>query len=131
MTLLPPFPTDDECLALLDLALQPGPRCSDCAGTGQPVVPAPGEQCPGCNGRGTVGITLTGVLDLLSGYDPAKVTQAVNEYDQPIPDVFVYEGGALYRPEDVIAALLAEVRLLRARLDVVSDSAGVDNKGAE
>jgi hypothetical protein len=80
---LPPFPIDDETLDLIELAL------------------------------GDARVTLTGVLDLLSGYDDAKTAPALNEYDQPIPDVHVYTGGPLYHPNDVIQALIAEVRSLR------------------
>jgi hypothetical protein len=122
---LGPFPTDDETLDLLLVALEPGPRCSDCAGSGQPVVPGPGELCGTCNGRGSLGVTLTGVLDLLSGYDPAQVTQLVNEYDQPVPDVYEYTGGAIYVAEDVIRALIAEVRSLRS-VGRVSPDSGVE-----
>lgn len=77
--LLPPFPTDDETLGLLDAAL-------DVTTTGRS--------------------SLVALLDMLSGFDPRRfqpVAPGVWEYPEPV-----------YDSHDVIAALVAEVRRLRA-----------------
>jgi len=57
-------------------------------------------------------MSVTGLLDFLSGYDPAKAVLALNEYDQPMPDVQEYPE-PIYSRDCVIRALIAEVRRLR------------------
>ena len=50
--------------------------------------------------------SLWGTLDLLSGYDETQVRPLAD-------DVVEYVGGPLYHPDDVLRALMAEVRRLR------------------
>jgi hypothetical protein len=57
-------------------------------------------------------MNLPQLLNFLSGYDESKLRQAMNEYDQPVPDIFEYPD-AIYHPFDVIRSLIAEVRRLR------------------
>lgn len=58
-------------------------------------------------------MSLPQLLDFLSGYDPAKLQPVLNEYDTPMPDVSLYPE-PLFSRDDVIRALIAEVRRLRA-----------------
>ena len=57
-------------------------------------------------------MSVTALLDFLSGYDPAKAVPALNAYDQPLPDVQEYPEPVFTR-DCVIRALIAEVRRLR------------------
>ncbi len=74
---MPEFPVDDETLDLIAACLEPD------------------------------GPSLTGVLDVLSGYDESKVVDIEDGIKQ-------YVGGRLYVVEDVVQSLLAEVRRLRS-----------------
>lgn len=56
--------------------------------------------------------TLSQLLDFYSGYDPTKIKQLSEPGDEP--EVVEYVGGSVYHPHDVIRALIAEVRRLRA-----------------
>lgn len=90
------FPVDDFTLDQIEHALD-GAYTVDPDGT-QTLVGAD--------------FSLSQLLDFLSGYDPSRLAQAVNDYDTPIPDVFEYPD-AVYHPNDVIRALITEVRRLR------------------
>ena len=83
---LPDFPVDEETLALLDQALDP-------TATGVSSVGA--------------------LLDLLSGYDPAKVQPVLDDEGRPLQHIVEYPE-PIYHSHDVIRALMAEVRRLRA-----------------
>lgn len=85
---LPDFPVDEETLALLDRALDP-------TATGVSSVGA--------------------LLDLLSGYDPAKVRAMFDDDGCEVPGIVEYPD-AVYHTHDVLRALMAEVRRLRGRL---------------
>ena len=93
---LPPFPVDDFTLDQIEHAM-----------AGVYTIDDDGE-------HRLIGaeFSFNQLLDFLSGYDERKLTQAVNQYDTPIPDVFEYPD-AIYHPNDVIRALVAEVRRLR------------------
>ena len=95
---LPPFPVDDMTLSVVYDSLD---QVFDCVPGSEPVsVSGPG-------------FGLWDVLNHLSGFDPSRLVQAVNEYDQPIPDMYHYPDPT-YSPEDVIRALIDEIRALRA-----------------
>lgn len=83
---LPDFPVDEATLALLDRAL-------DSSLTGVSSVGA--------------------LLGLLSCYDPTKLRPLLDEDGYEVPG-FVEYPDAIYHPHDVIRALMAEVRRLRA-----------------
>lgn len=93
---LPPFPVDDFTIDQIEHALG-GSFTVDEAGVHTLV----GSD-----------FTFDQLLNFLSGYDESKLTPSVNEYDTPIPDQFEYPD-PIYRPTDVIRALIAEVRRLR------------------
>lgn len=96
---LPPFPVDDETLNVVyDSMNRVVAHVTD---SGEHVYTD--DSAP---------FSLAQVLDMLSGYDETKVVQAVNEYDQPIPDIYEYPG-AVYHPHDLIRALIDEIRRLR------------------
>lgn len=99
---LPPFPVDDFTLNLLVESMDRVVVGFAADDPSQPII-------EGCE------FSLPQLLDFLSGYDESKSVQAVNEYDQPIPDLYHYEGGPLYHIYDVIKALIAEVRQLRGQ----------------
>jgi hypothetical protein len=63
--------------------------------------------------------TLDDVLNMLSGYDPALSVQSMNEYDQPIPDMYEYTGPGIYHQHDLIRALIDEIRRLREAAEQV------------
>lgn len=56
-------------------------------------------------------MSLTDLLDFLSGYDPTKVEVPADPGDGP--QITEYIGGPLYTHESVIRALITEVRRLR------------------
>lgn len=87
---LPPFPVDDFTLDQVEHALGGAFTVDD----------------DGTHRLGGADFSLSRLLDFLSGYDPNRL-EATDD-----PDVFVYEG-AVYHPNDVIQALIAEVRRLR------------------
>lgn len=93
---LPSFPVDDVALDALEHALGASMTYDD---DGEPQI---------------VGaeFDLHRVLDFYSGYDPEKVVPLDLDRDPP---VYEYVGGCLYHPNDVIAALIAEVRRLRCQ----------------
>lgn len=80
---LPAFPTDDQTLGLLDAALNPGPGAE----------------------RSSVG-DLCRLYSEMAGSDLGAVEHEVDDSTVVMRD-------AEYHPNDVIAALLAEVRRLR------------------
>lgn len=92
-----PFPVDDFMLDQIEHALAGGYECDS---EGQHVLVG-------------ADFTLTQLLDFLSGYDAAKLVPDTNQYDTPDPTTDVYPD-PLYTPRDVILALIAEVRRLRA-----------------
>ena len=96
---LPPFPVDDGTLNVIRDALD------------RVVVEVDAD---GNHTYGGSPFGLHDVLNLLSGCDPTLLVQAVNEYDQPIPDMYDYQGGPIYHMHDLIRALLAEIQRLRA-----------------
>ncbi len=97
---LPQFPVDDITLGLVEHSLDAAFE-----------VDGDGTHC-------VVGadMNLMQLLDFLSGYDETKQQQVVNQYDQPLDDIFEYPG-LIYHPNDVIRSLIAEVRLLRDRIN--------------
>lgn len=101
---LDPFPTDDVTLSLLEHALDASYAVDE---DGQHV-------------RVGADMTVNELLDFLSGYDPTLLEQAVNEYDQPIPDWFDYPN-PVYSIHDVLRALIAEVRRLRRKAEADRD----------
>lgn len=83
---LPPFPVDDDVLDRIEEAMN-----TRLDGENRPVG---GE------------FTLPRLLDFYSGYDPTKeieIDEHISEYPDP-----------LYHRDDVISALIAEVRRLRS-----------------
>jgi hypothetical protein len=86
--MLPPFPTDDQTLDLLDAALR-----------GLPVV----------GGRSSVG-ELCDMYSELAEPDDGAVDLGVDPADGGVVRVMRDEK---YHPNDIIAALMAEVRRLR------------------
>ncbi|HZQ33706.1 MAG TPA: hypothetical protein VFB19_18490 [Mycobacterium sp.] len=94
---LPPFPVDDFTLDQIEHAL------------GGSLGFADGDPEPHLVGAD---FSLSALLDFLSGYDESRLVQAVNEYDTPIPDTFEYPD-PIYHVNDVLRALIAEVRRLR------------------
>jgi hypothetical protein len=95
--LLPDFPVDDMTLTLIEDACS---RCFTFTEDGAMV------QLTGAE------FDLDELLCFLSGYDRSKLTPALNEYDQPIPDTFTSEQ-ARYSEHDMVKALIAEIRRLR------------------
>lgn len=57
-------------------------------------------------------MSVSKLLDFLSGYDETKLAPLVDEDGYEVPDHFVYPD-ALWHEHDVIRALIAEVRRLR------------------
>ena len=96
-TTLPPFPVDDFTLDQIEHALG-GSLTFDQDSTEPRLLRAD--------------FSLSRLLDFLSGYDESRLIQAVNEYDTPIPDTFEYPD-PIYHVNDVLRALIAEVRRLR------------------
>lgn len=94
---LPPFPVDDATLLAVEHALDTTLSYNE---AGELV---------------NVGsdYSMSQLLDLLSGVDPEKWKPAVNEYDTEIPDMVEYTGGPIYHTNDIIRALIDEVRRLR------------------
>lgn len=89
---LPSFPVDDATLLAVEHALGGSLTVED----GQPILVG-------------ADYSLWDLLEFLSGYDPDKSV--------PIGDgVYEYVGGPIYHPDDVIRALVAEVRRLRKGL---------------
>jgi hypothetical protein len=88
---LPSFPVDDVMLDAVEHALG-GAYTVDPDGTHRLVGAA---------------YSLSHLLDFLAGYEPEAT---VPLSDGPIVE---YVGGVLYRPDDIIRALIAEVRRLR------------------
>lgn len=90
-TRLPPFPLDDSMLGQIEHCLDHGRADND-----EP--------------------TLSRLLDFLSGYDPSKSVR-VGEGDPMglgVESAAIYEyPGPLYHRDDLIRALIAEVRRLR------------------
>lgn len=105
---LPPFPLDDLTLAHVEHALNT--RRGD---------PAPDDAVTYVGGE----FTLSALLDFLSGYDPDKSVLVSGDPDADYPGaplgigpetaVYMYPH-ALYSDHDLIRALVAEVRRLRA-----------------
>ncbi len=81
-----PFPVDDETLALIDRAL-------DASVTGR--------------------TSMSALLGMLSGYDPQKQRPALDDAGREVPDIVEYPD-PIYHEHDVVRALMAEVRRLRA-----------------
>ncbi len=95
---LPAFPVDDVTLALVEHAM--GARLIfDGTEDGPKVVGAD--------------MSMPALLDFLSGYDPAKVVPLVLEDGHEVDGWTEYVGGPIYGRDDIIAALIAEVRRLR------------------
>lgn len=86
----PPFPVDDFTLDQIEHAL----------GGAYSVTEDGTHTLVGAD------FSLTQLLDFLSGFDPARLEPTDD------PDTFVYDG-AVYHEDDVIRALIAEVRRLR------------------
>jgi hypothetical protein len=95
---LPAFPVDDVTLNLLEHALQARLSYDD-----EGAVVVEGAE-----------MTVPALLDFLSGYDASKSVPVVDEDGYTVPDITEYVGGPLYSRDDVIAALIHEVRRLRA-----------------
>lgn len=95
---LPPFPVDDETLNVIYDSMDRVVTGFD--ENGSPIR----EGSP---------FTLDDVLNMLSGYDESLTVQALNEYDQPIPDIYEYTGPGIYHQHDLIRALIDEIRRLR------------------
>ncbi len=95
---LPPFPVDDLTLAALEHAMG-----------GALTFEGVDEDGPRLVGAD---FSMSKLMEFLSGYDETKCVPVLNQYDQPIPDWVEYPG-PLYHHNDVIAALIAEVRRLR------------------
>jgi hypothetical protein len=89
---LPSFPVDDFTLRQVEHAL-------DATYT---------VELDGTHVQVGADFSLSQLLDFLSGYDPVRLEPTDD------PNVFVYSG-AVYHPNDVIRALIAEVRRLRKR----------------
>lgn len=83
---VPDFPVNDQTLTLVEMAL-------DATTTGQ--------------------TSLGNLLDLLSGFDASKLRPVMDGAGRPVPDVEEYPD-PLYSEHDLIRALIAEVRRLRA-----------------
>ena len=86
-------PVDDVSLGLLETALEW--RIVSVDEEGNPV--------------GSGEFSLNRLLNLWSGYDPA-----LEEVDEDNPHITVYRGGPVLSSKDVMLALIAEVRRLRA-----------------
>lgn len=95
------FPVDDVTLDLLGHALG---ACLTWEGVADR---ADGPRVVGAD------MSLSRLLDFLSGYDPAKLTPVVDEDGYEVPDWVEYPD-PIYHEHDVIRALIAEVRRLRA-----------------
>lgn len=93
---LPVFPVDDVMLDQLEHALG-----------GSYTVDGNAVRLVGAE------YSLSQLLDFVSGYDPAMVEPCRDSDGREIPDVFEYVGGSVYHPDDIIRALIAEVRRLR------------------
>lgn len=96
---LPPFPVDEETLNVIYDSMN------------RVVVGFDDNNEPIRDGSP---FSLEDVLNMLSGYDPSLMVQAVNEYDQPIPDIYEYTGPGIYHQHDLIRALIDEIRRLRS-----------------
>ena len=94
---LPPFPVDDVTLLAVEHALDTTLSYND---DGELV---------------NVGsdYSMSQLLDMLSGVDPSKWQPAHDDDGYEIPDAVEYTGGPIYHTNDVIRALIAEVRRLR------------------
>ena len=95
------FPIDDVTLGLLDHALG---ACLTWEGV------ADRDDGPRVVGAD---MSVSRLLDFLSGYDGSKLTPLVDEDGYEVPDHFDYPD-PLWHEHDVIRALIAEVRRLRA-----------------
>ena len=96
----PSFPVDDITLDALEHALAGAYTIDE---DGQVIVTG-------------ADMSVTALLDFLSGYDPTKAVPLLNEYDQPVPDWTEYPD-PIYHRDDVLRALIAEVRRLRKAND--------------
>lgn len=97
MKTLPPFPVDDVTLLAVEHALG-ATLTRDAAGEWMVI----GSD-----------YTMTQLLNLLSGYDPALEVPMADEYGHEDEDFVEYTGGPIYHTDDIIIALIAEVRRLR------------------
>jgi hypothetical protein len=92
----PPFPVDDITLDLIEHSMQGAYR----------VDPDGTHHLVGSD------MTLSGLLQFFSGYNPEFVEQYVDEDGFEVPDLTVYPY-PVYSHESVIQALIDEIRRLR------------------
>lgn len=101
---LPAFPVDDVTLAAIEHALG-GAYTVDTDEDGHHTHRLVGAD-----------YSLHDLLDFLSGYDPSQVIPATDADGYEMPGVTEYPG-VLYHVNDIIKALIAEVRRLRTDSD--------------
>jgi hypothetical protein len=95
---LPPFPVDDVTLLAVEHALDA------CLSYDEAT-----EQFTNVGSD----YSLDQLCEMLSGVDPTKWVPSVDDDGFEIPGMVEYPDGPIYHPNDIIRALIAEVRRLR------------------